>query len=402
MSLVTFREEFDNSYQEIFQKVIVSKDIMNTRFEPTLRFGESIERVSYDIDSVRVRDVTRGSASTIDTVTDSSQLLEVNIEKEAVFHISDGEVTQAGPLNPGTVIGGKIAMKVGIDLDARCFGEVRNAANTFDTGDLTTLASTGVPIVLSSTTVPQMVTRMSAKLHAQENIETTTNMALVVDSYAASDIEQYLLGKDIDIAGAVFKNGYAGVVRHARLYVTENLTGEVVLGIATQPTANDTVTINGLTYTFVAAPSAEGDVDLGADVDETRAHFENALNGDSASAGTDYIAWTGTDLETFEDLKMTATNDDTADTLTVYALGSGRLTVSETFTDGTDGVDSNFINCYFGKRGAIDLVVQDVSPVDMRETDDKRGTNVFSSYLAGLKTFTDGSKKFLQVKIDAS
>ena len=39
--------------------------------------------------------------------------------------------------------------------------------------------------------------------------------------------------------------------------------------------------------------------------------------------------------------------------------------------------------------------------VDMRPTADRRGTNVFSSYLAGLKTFADGAKKFLDVKISA-
>lgn len=397
MSLTDFRPEFDNAYQEIFQKVIVSKEIMNTRFESKLRFGESVERVSYDISAVYVRDVTRGSASTIDTITDSAELLNINLEKEAVFHISDGEVTQAGPLNPGEVIGGKIAHKVALDLDGRCFAEVQNAANTFDNGDLTTLASTGTPITLSSTTVPQMTTRMAAKLRYAENQEVSTNMALVVDAYAAADVEQYLMGKDIDIAGSVFKNGYAGVVRNATMYVSEALLGEAVLGLATQPTANDTITVNGLTYTFVASPSAEGDVDLGANVAETRDHLVNALNGDSASAGTDYIAWTGSDLNTFTALNMTAT--ESSDDVVIECIGSGRLIVSETLTDGTDAWDKNFIHAYFGKKGAIDLVVQDMAPVDMRKTDDRRGTNVFSSYLAGIRTFTDGSKKFLDVHI---
>ena len=37
----------------------------------------------------------------------------------------------------------------------------------------------------------------------------------------------------------------------------------------------------------------------------------------------------------------------------------------------------------------------------MRPTADRRGTNVFTSYLAGLKTFADGAKKFLNLKIAA-
>ena len=87
--------------------------------------------------------------------------------------------------------------------------------------------------------------------------------------------------------------------------------------------------------------------------------------------------------------------------MTLIGTGSGRLTVSETLTDGTDAWTLNIIHAYYGKKGAIDLVVQDMKEVDMRPTADRRGTNVFSSYLAGIKTFADGAKKFLDVHIVA-
>jgi hypothetical protein len=394
MSLTDFRPEFDNAYQDIWQKVLVARSVMNTRFEPTLRYGESVERVAYDISGVQVRDVTRGSASTIDTISDSVELLNINLEKEAVFHISDGEVTQAGPLNPGEVIGGKIAHKVAQDLDFRCFKEVRNAANTFDTGDLTTTASTGVPITLNATTVPQMATRMAAKLRNKENQEVSTNMVLVVDAYAASDIEQYLMGKDIDIAGSVFKNGYAGVVRNATMVVSENLTGEYtqVVDVAT---ADETITIEGVTFTAKATPSAAGEFDVAGSVDAQGAIMANMINGASTGqdSATGYFEVSAADRETLTNAHIEASYDDATDTLTI--TGAGRIAVSTTMSGDTE----DWLNAYFGKRGAIDLVVQDMKEVDMRKTDDRRGTNVFSSYLAGIKTFTDGSKQFLQVKL---
>lgn len=394
MSLTDFRPEFDNAYQEIWQKTLVSKEIMNTRFEASLRFGESVERVSYDISNVQVRDVTRGAASTIDTITDSSELLTVNLEKEAVFHISDGEVTQAGPLNPGEVIGGKIAHKVAQDLDFRCFKEVRNAANTFDAGDLTTTASTGTAITLNATTVPQMSTRMAAKLRNKENQEVSTNMALVVDAYAASDVEQYLLGKDIDIAGSVFKNGYAGVVRNAVMYVSENLTGEYtqVVDVAT---ADETITVEGVAFTGKATPSTAGEFDVAGSVDAQGAIMANMINGSATGqdSATGYFEVSEADRATLTNAHIEAVYDDATDTLTI--TGAGRITVSTTMS----GTTNDWLNCYFGKKGAIDLVVQDMTEVDMRETDDRRGTNVFTSYLAGIKTFTDGSKRFLNVKL---
>lgn len=390
MALTDFRPEFDNAYQEIFQKTLVAKEIANTRFEPKLKFGESVERVSYDISGVRVRDVSRGSASTIDTISDSSELLTINIEREATFHISDGEVTQAGPLNPGEVIGGKIGHKVAEDLDYKVFSEVSNAANTFDNGDLTTLASTGTAITLSSTTVPQMVTRMSAKLRYQENQETSTNMVLVVDSYAASDIEQYLLGKDIDIAGAVFRNGYAGVVRNATMYVSENLQGEATL-VVDVATADETFSLFGVTFTAKASPAAAGEFDVAGSADAQGQIMVDMINGTGTPGATSYIELSTADRNTLIDAKVNASYDTGTDVLTVTA--AGRIIFATTMS----GTKTNKLHCYFGKRGAIDLVVQDMKMVEMRPTADRRGTNVFSHYLAGIKTFTDGSKKFLDV-----
>ena len=394
MSLTDFRPEFDNSYQDTFLKTLVSKEIMNTRFEPTLRFGQSVERVAFDISGVVVRDVTRGADSTIDTISDSSELLNINLEKEAVFRISDGEVTQAGPLNPGENIGQDVAHKVAQDLDFKCFGEVRNAANTFDTGDLTTLVSTGTPITLSATTVPQMTTRMAAKLRRKENQEVSMNMALVVDSYAAADIEQYLMGKDIDIAGSVFKNGYAGVVRNAVMYISENLTGEVtqVVDVAT---ADEVVTILGVTFTAKATPSTAGEFDIAGSADAQGAIMANMINGAATGqdAATGYFEVSDADRAILTEAGIVATYVDATDTLTI--TGAGRLE----FTTDMSGAVVEWLNCYFGKKGAIDLVVQDLSPVDMRTESRQRATVVFSSYLAGIKTFADGAKKFVQVKI---
>lgn len=397
MSLTDFRPEFDNSYQEVFQKTLVAKEVMNTRFEPTLRFGESVERVAYDMSGVLVRTVVRGSASTIDSITDSSELLNINLEKEAAFHISDGEAKQAGPLNPGTVIGKQVGHKVSLDLDGRCFAEVVNATFTFDNGDLTTGSASGTAITLNSTTVPQMTSRMSAKLRSRNNQEIITNMVFVVDSYAAADITQYLLGKNIDLAGNVFKNGYTGDVNNARLYVSEQLTSTSILSIATTPTDGDTITIGGVVFTFKTTLGATpGNVAIGGSADAARLNLSELINSPSTTdAGQVALSAANQIIMS----KYAAVDDAAANTMTVTGTGTGRTLVSETLTDATDAWTKNYIHCYFGKRGAIDLVVQDMKEVEMRETSDRRGTNVFASYLAGIKTFADGAKKFLDVWI---
>ena len=401
MSLTDFKPQFDNAYQEVFLKVNVAKAIMNTRFKSTLSYGESVERVAYNLDNVIVRDVTRGAASTIDTISDTAELLTVNLEREAVFHISDGEVKQAGPLNPGETIGMKIAELVSNDLDAKCFGEVLNAEYDFDAGDLTTGTSTGVGITLSSTTVPQMASRMPAKLRSKNNQEVTRNMALVVDSYAGADVCQYLLGKDIDLAGSVFKNGYTGDVSNAQLYISENLTGEATLLVEEVPTQDEVITINGVTFTARTTPATAGQFDVAGSVDAQGAILANMINGSATGqdSATGYFEVSAADRATLRNAGIVATYVDATDTLTLVGTGSGRITAVSTLSS---GITTNVLHAYFGKKGAIDLVVQDIKEVDMRKTDDRRGTNVFTHYLAGLKTFADGAKKFLDVVIDVA
>lgn len=387
-------------YQEIFQKVLVGKSIANLRFEKVLTYGESIERVAYDISGVRVRNTNRSGNSTIDSISDTSELLTINVDKEAVFFIHDNDVKQAGPLNPGEVIGGQIAVKVATDLDARILYETKNAAsgNTFDTGDLTTGSSTGSPISMTSTTVPQMVTRMPAKLRSKNQM--LTNLVWVLDSYGASDVEQYLMGKSIDLAGVVFKNGYAGEIRNASLVVSENLTGEALFTFSSGLASDgDTITINGVVFTLKttlsSGPAVAGEVLLGANFAATITNLAAAINAPGTTSATFTALSAANQILVADTYKMAATGTST--TLTVVGTGSGRLVISEGATN--VALTTNIIHSYFGKKGAIDVAVMDLKPVDMRPTSDARGTNVFSSYLAGIKTFADGAKKFLDVKI---
>ena len=396
MALTDFQAKFDNAYQEIFDKVLVAKAIMNTRFEASLKFGESVERFAYDISGVVVRSVVRGSDSTVDVVTDNTELLTINLEKEAVFFLSDGEMTQAGPLNPGEVIGGKIAVKVAADLDARCFAEVLNTYQTFDTGDLTTLVSTGVPFALTSTTVPQMITRMPAKLKKGAS-QTMTNMALVIDSYGAGDIEQYLLGKQFSIVESVFKNGYSGPMSQAEVYVSDNLTGTVLLTDAALGN-DDTFVINGVTFTAkTTLGTAAGNFALGANNTAALANLVTLLNAPGTTNAVQ-VALSAANQALFADTyRISALAVTAATSLKITSVGGGRITATATGDSST--VTLAAVHAYYGKKGAIDLVIQDFSKVDMRQTSTKRGMNIFTSYLAGLKTFADGAKQFLDVLI---
>lgn len=272
-NLDAFKTAFSNTYQEVFQKVPVAMKIANTRLLSDLYYGKAIERVSFDISAANVEDITAYTDMTSATITDSSETLNVDQNKGIMFQLSEKEMVQAGPLNPGEVIGAELAKKVGLFVDADVLYETVNAAYTFDNGDLTTGSSDGTAITINSTTVPQMVMRLPAKL--RKNNQTATNLAFVIDSYGIADMFQYLLGKNADFVNALFQNGYVNEqVAGAKVYVSENLTGEAVWSQAQTPTDGDTVTIGGVTFTFrTTLGSTAGLVLISRSADAARANL---------------------------------------------------------------------------------------------------------------------------------
>ena len=96
-------------------------------------------------------------------------------------------------------------------------------------------------------------------------------------------VSLYYGAKVTDLGDNVAQNGYFKKISGYMLYSTNNLTNTAVLSLATQPTADDTVVIQGVTFTFVASPTAAGDVDIGASVDATRANLAALINAPSTT-----------------------------------------------------------------------------------------------------------------------
>lgn len=404
-NLDAFKTAFSNTYEEIFQKVLTAMKIANTRLLSDLYYGKALERVYIDISSANVEDITQYVDMTAQTVSDTAETITIDQNKGIMFQISEKELVQAGPLNPGEFIGMQLATKVAIYVDADVLYETTSALYDFDNGDLTTGSSDGTAITLNSTTVPQMVMRLPAKLRAKNNqvITAGSNMAFVIDSYGIADMFQYLLGKNADFVNALFQNGYVNEqVAGAKVYVSENLTGEAVFDSAATISDGDTVTIGGVTFTFrTTLGSTAGAVLISGSVDAARANLVALINAPTTTTSYGVALSTADANIISKTLRLTATNDNTANTATIVGKGSGRLVLSKSMTDTNNTWSKNFIHAYFGKEGAIDVVVQKDVKADMRPEPKQPTTNIISRVLYGVKTFNDGKQKFLDVLINA-
>jgi hypothetical protein len=292
--------------------------------------------------------------------------------------------------------GKEIAIKVANYLDAQILAEVDNAWANFDTGNLTTASANGTPITLSSTTVPQMVAQSYAKLFS--NNVSMTNLCWVLDPFSVSQIAQYPIGKDITSNNTVFMNGLTGNLFGAEVYTSNNLMGEATLVYTGNHVNSETITIGGVVFTGVTTIGASAGNFLVSAGDSTTGITNLAafINDPGTTSATQVALSAANQIIITDVLGLSATATSTT-VLTIKGKGSSRLTLSETQTNATWA--TNFVHCYYGQKGAIDVAIQDQPTMEMRDEPKQLTTNIFNNVVAAIKTFTDGTQKFLDVHI---
>lgn len=408
-----YKEQMDESYEEIFQKTTISADIANSRFEKNLSFGASVKRARMFIDGVRVRAITAHQNRVIDQLYDGKELITINKNIGTTFRIMKREEKQAGPLSPSEFAGMKIAMKTAIVVDAWVLAETKNAFARFDNGDLTSMISSGTPVDFVKANMEGIVARTQAKLGRNlGGLTAITNTAWVVDSYGLAEITQYLMAKNTDFSKAVFQNGLVHDLKlnYADIYLSENLTSDIVLSFASNPGDGQKLTIGNFTFTFVSTiGSTPGNVLIGATANDTRTNLANAINAHQNDTPTDtaqYIVFKNDlsdpenprfDQTLFAELGWVATNLTATNKFSLTGVGAGRQLVAGTYTG--YAVDSNVVHFYYGKKGAIDVVIQQEVDTEVHPDPYQRATIIMSDKLLGIKTFADGKQKFLDVTI---
>lgn len=396
--LDVFKTSFSNTYQELYQKRAVGKVVANFRFQDDLSYGVSVQRNILDVSGIRIRTITPNVDRTVDVMADTSETLTVDRIKGYTFRMSKYEIKQAGPLNAGVTAGGRVAKELSLYVDGDILFEVTNMTYDFDNGDLATLTSDATGITLSSTTVPQMVARMPSK-NTYKNNQDNEGCIFVIDSYAAADIAQYLMGKSIDLAGYVFKNGFGGPLSNgAETYISEKLTSEAVLTNATSFSDAETVVIGGVTFTAKTVLGATpGNFLIGANVAASITNL-TALINDPATTNSTQVALSAANIIIIQDvLRLTAVA--AATTMTITGKGSGRLVLSE--TGATASWTKNLIHCYYGKKGFTDVVMQMETDMEEHEEPKQRTSNWMGDKFYGIKTFADGKVRGLDVLINA-
>lgn len=261
-----------------------------------------------------------------------------------------------------------------------------SSVQDIDAGYMSTGVSNGTPITSSSSNIEDTGNAIIERL-GLVNGAMDRGIFWAVSPFELTDMSGFAQNNGYNVADAAIKNGFVADTPFAGLniVVSNNLTHTQVLGLATNPTADDTITINGVTWTFKATPAAAGEIDIGADADATRVLIAAAINNTNAyaagaGAANAYFEVSAADRLKLSRLQISAVDAPSPNTLTVTTRGT--LVASEALTDATDTWATVKRHTIAGVKGSMFLALpEDGGEYEKKAVSAKHGREITTSQI---------------------
>jgi hypothetical protein len=381
--------------QVVHYKQDVFRSFANFEERSLLSNGQAVVRPYRS--NLAVSTYTRGSDATIQDTTDTSETLTVNQSKIVGFSVDDLDALQSN-YKLQAEYSRDAAKLLGNQID----GDVLSAgiqASGITTIDASTFGGTaGAGIVLSTANVEAILFKAGQKLN-ENNIDISDRYGVLSPQFQNA-LQGYYSGRETVGGDKTGDNGYIGTKANFDLMMSNNLTWVGVLSIATTPTDGDTVTINGVTFTFkTTLGSTPGNVAIGGSADAARLNLTELINSPlTTDAGQ--VALTAANAALL--YNITAVDSASGNTMTVTAVGKSYLSPTETLTDGTDKWTSGIQYQLFGRKRNIDCVIQAEPTVKVNQIPKQLGVYVLPYTLYGVKAFREGVQSSVRIAIDST
>lgn len=391
----SFREVWAKEQQRIFYKVNVARQIADVSFEPELKEGNTFSRTYRS--SNGIQRYTRGTDITIDDKTDTKESLVVVQSFATGFYIDDLDAIQ-NSVDAAANYGKDDGVYLSNQIDADILGEYQNAVSIVDDGALG--GTTGNGIQVSAANVLDIFAAAKKKLRKQ-SIPLEMGLFAVVSPEMGEVLEKMVAGRDTSKGDDALGNGFIGKFLGFSTYSSNQTAGSAPLTLATQPTDGDTVNINGVTFTFkTTLGTTAGNVLIGANAAEAQTNLRTLINAPGTTTSTG-VALSEANKRLFVNATMSAFSSNIA---TVIFKGVGVLTVSSVLTAATDGWSSTkqLQHNLFGVKGGTAFIIQKEAKPVFKDEPKRPGGNILNVILYGYKTFADGAKMLVNVKLDSS
>ncbi len=384
-----FPQYWSRRQQIQLKKTLVSKEIASFEAMAELPDWNIVSR-PYSDDNW-VDEYVIWTDLSVQAIISHNENLEVNISKWNAVYIDKFEDKQS----KYNIYNDRIDRNAYIlrdEMDWRFFKEILNANLTLDDWD--NWWSAWNPISLTKTNAFEAFTAAWAKL-ASNSVESDKPWVAVISPITAGIISESIKSSWFNLADYALQNWWMKDKGIAwwRVYVSTNVLHSYKLTYSGQPTANDTILVNGVTFTFVSSVwSTAGNVLIWADADTTYANLVNAINWWTGS-WTTYIAVSTDNRRKFTQKNHTATQVSWS--ITVYWAWT--FIMSENAGNAT--LSSIKESCYLGKQWSTDMVVQQYPTAQMNKAQLRNWYFLINTNLYWLKTFKEWKERLIKFDV---
>ena len=368
--------------QRLLKKKLIAREIASMEEQAILRDWDMVHRPYYS--DVVVNDYTKGVDVTVQDVTATDEYLVVNKSKEATVYIDEIDVKQ-NKYDAANKYIDRMTYALRKDIDGAFLQEVLNAEYSMDDGDMG--GTPGNAVSVSASNAFKLFTLTEAKMNAND-IEDTKPWFFVITPDVKAAIQQTNLVNGFQQADAALRGtlkgmGYLGTWGNFNIFVSNNVAHSNTVTVSSLAAA-DTLTVNGVTITFAAAPAAAWECK------PSLAALKGMINGVMATAG-DYVEFAAADRAKLLAVNAKAIDDGTD--VTIVTAGHVAYAQSGVTLSG------EVAHCWAGQYGCTDMVIQKDVAVQKNKEPKKTGYNYLCWTLYGIKTFTEGAKRCIKVLV---
>jgi hypothetical protein len=377
-------------------KATVYKSIGSSAEQAGLEFGNKVDR-PYRANLV-VENYVKGVAAVAQDLTATSDELTIDKQKTILMYVDKVDKIQ-NKWDAARASAEEAGKRLGIAIDAEFLYEAAlNANNVVDDGTLG--GTTGTGITITANNISDVVGHINKKLDEQNVGEEEGSRFWVISPQIKRALWSYISGKESLLGDKTGEYNNLGRYGGLELYLSNNLTASAVWTPANQPSDGDTITIDGVVFTFEtgtldAAGKVKSETSTAVTLDNLVA-FINAGGNDSVIAQ----GYTLSQADQRIVQEMVAVDGTTF--VTIYHKGKSYMTV--TGSDAADTWTLHTQHSLAGVKGSTDIVVQLEPEVQMASTvpNGKAGMNIMLLTVLGVKSFNQGKNENVDVKVASS
>lgn len=394
-----FPEIWDDKTQTTFYNNNVARNVVESVAWPINNKGDVLHRVKRTEQTEAFAVTDRYADVTNYDVTRTDENLTINSEYVVSFRMAAKDNFQASP----KLIADEAENQAQIlsdQIDSDVLGEIFNAASTVDDGSIGGTAGNGITLAEANVyKIPNAVTKKFQRLNVNNG-----EMRAVVSPDYMEIRNNSVTSRATDLGDKAVIKPYRGEYGGYQHYVSNLIAGSAVITWGATPTDGDIIVLEGQTFTAkTTLGSTAGNFAIGGSATNAKLAFETLVNAPTTTDSTGVAIGTTASSTVRMFINKISAVATSATLTTVRVNGTGVISISATFTSGSNTLTKKKQHLFFEKGDAPALAIQYDKVPDGGRVDGKYKVEEYIwGSLYGIKTFTDLAKRLVNVEIDAS